>query len=54
MDIPDYMATKEIRSVTIDDKYICMISDYVMHGWPSMRAEVQIGLQPYGHSEMKL
>ena len=27
-----------------------MLSEYVLHGWPSMRAEVLKGLQPYWSS----
>ena len=50
-DMVDYMTEEDIRSVTIDDKYVSILSDNVFHGWPSMIAEVQI-YSCIGHSEM--
>ena len=45
MDKPDCMAAEEIRSVTIDDRHLSMISEYLLHDWPLMRIKVQKGLQ---------
>ena len=39
--IPDCMTAEEIRSDTIEDEHLSMISAYVLHARPSMRAEVQ-------------
>ena len=39
-DIPECMATEEIRHATLEDDQIGVLSTYVMHGWPSTRAGV--------------
>ena len=44
-DISDCMRAEEIRFATTDDKHLNMLSEYVLHGWPSVRAEVQKDLQ---------
>ena len=41
MDMPDYPTAEEIRSETIDDKHLSMVLEYVLCGYPSMRAEIQ-------------
>ena len=46
MDIPDCMATEAIRPVTTDDDHLSMLSEYILHGWPSLRPEEQNDLQP--------
>ena len=46
MDIADCITAERIMSVTIDKEHLSMLSDYVLHGWPS-RVEVQKDLQPY-------
>ena len=33
MHILDCMAAEEITSVTIDDKHLSMLSEYVLYGW---------------------
>ena len=45
MDIQDYMTTEEIQHATIDDEHIGVLSNYVLHGWPSTQAEVQTEVQ---------
>ena len=35
------------RLATLDDKYIGLLSELVLHSWPSTEAEVQKDLQPY-------
>ena len=40
MDIPDCMTPEETRSVAIDDEHLTRLSEYVLYGWPSTRAEV--------------
>ena len=47
MDLPDCMTAEQIRSATIDDKYLSILSEYVLCGWILMRAEVQKDLQPH-------
>ena len=47
MDISGSMTAEEIRSVTTDDEHICRLSEYVLHSWLSITAEVQKDLQPY-------
>ena len=41
MDIPNWLTEKEIRSVTLEDKHLNMVSDYILYRWPSIRAEIQ-------------
>ena len=36
---------EEIRFVTIGDKYLGMLSEYLLHGWPLTRPDVQKNLQ---------
>ena len=33
-DLPDCMTEEEFRSGTIDDEYLSMLSECVLHGWP--------------------
>ena len=40
------MTPEEIRSVTADDEHLSWLSEYVLHGWPSITAEVQKDLLP--------
>ena len=42
------MTAEEIRSATIDNEHIGMLSDYVLHGLPSMTTELQKGVCKYG------
>ena len=46
-DISDSMRVEEIRLVTLDDYHLGMLSKYVMHSWPSTKAEVHRELHPY-------
>ena len=46
MDIQECMTGEEIRLVNIDDEYLSMLSDYILHGLLSTRGTVQRGLQP--------
>ena len=39
------MTAEEIMYATIDDEHLSMLSKHVLHGWPSMRAEIQKDLQ---------
>ena len=45
--ISDCMTIEEIRSATVDNEQLSMLSEYVLHSWPSMRAVVQKELQMY-------
>ena len=47
IDIQDSMTAEETRLVTIDYKHLNMLSEYVLCGWPPMRAEVQKELHAY-------
>ena len=47
MDTLDSMTVEEIELVTLDNDHIRMLSEYVQHGWPSTKAEVQKKLHPY-------
>ena len=38
--------SRKIRSVTVDDEHLSILSEYVLYGWPSMTAELQKELQP--------
>ena len=39
MDISDCMPAKAVRFVTVDDKHLSRLSEYILHDWPSVRAE---------------
>ena len=41
------MTAEEPRLPTLDDEHLGMLSEYVLHGWLSTKAEVQKELQPY-------
>ena len=41
------MTAEEIRLATIDYKHIGMLSNYVLHGLPAVKSEVQKEVQPY-------
>ena len=41
------MTAEEIRIATLDEGYLCMLSEHVLHGWPPTKAEVQKELKPY-------
>ena len=47
MDILDCMTAGQNKSATIDDEHPSILSEYVLHGWPSMRAKVEKVLQQY-------
>ena len=51
MDKQDCMTAEEIGSATLDGEYLSMLSEYVLHSWPSARAEVWKDIQDF---EMKL
>ena len=38
--ILDCMTTEEIRPVTTDYKHVSRLSECILHGWPSMKAEI--------------
>ena len=40
-DIPDFMTAEEFRLVTIGDEHLSMLSEYVLHGWQSVRTKAQ-------------
>ena len=46
MYISDCMTAKEIRIAMPDDEHIGMLSELILHGWPSTKIEVQKHLQP--------
>ena len=46
-DIPDCMTKEEIREATFYNECLGILPEHVLHGWPSMKAEVQKELQPY-------
>ena len=48
------MTAEEFRAVTRDDGHLSMLSEYVLCGWPSMRAEVHEDFSYIGHSERML
>ena len=41
------MTAEEIGIETLDDELIDMLSELILCSWPSTKAEVQKGLQPY-------
>ena len=41
------MAAEVVRSLTSDERFLNMLSEYILCGWPSGRAEEQKNLQPY-------
>ena len=41
MDIPNCMTAKNIKSVTLDEEHLSILSEYVLCGWASIRAEDQ-------------
>ena len=45
MDIPDDVATEEIRSAAIDDEHLGILSEYVLLGCSAIRTKVQKDLQ---------
>ena len=47
MAILECMQNRRIRSVTIDDEYLSMLSEYVLCSWPSTRADVKKDIQQY-------
>ena len=47
MDIPDCTTVEEIRIATLNKEYIGILSEIILHGWPSSKAEVQRELHPY-------
>ena len=48
-DIPDCIPAEEIMLATLDDDHLGMLSKYVLYGWPSTKAAMQV-LQPYWSS----
>ena len=47
MDIPDCMTADKIRQAILDNEPLGMLSEYILHGWPPTKAEVQNELQLY-------
>ena len=47
MDVLDCMTAKEISLATLDNEHLGMMSEYVLLGWPSTKAEVLKELWPY-------
>ena len=47
MDIPDCMRTEEIRLETLNNEHFGILSEYIVCGWPSTKAEVWNELLPY-------
>ena len=46
MDIQDFMMADEIWLTTTGNEHIGVLSNYILHGWPSTKAEVQNEAQP--------
>ena len=46
-DIPDCMIAEEIRIAILDDEQVDMLSEPILHSYPSTKAELQEELQPY-------
>ena len=46
-DIPGCMAAKEKRTATLEDEHIGILSEFILDGWPSIKAELQKDLQQY-------
>ena len=46
MDISDHMTADIIRTATLDNEHIGMLSELVLCGWPLIKAEVWKDLQP--------
>ena len=40
------MTEEEIRTATLDDEFKGILTDLVLHSWPSTKAEVQKELHP--------
>ena len=47
MDIPGCVRVEATGIATLDHKHIGMLSEPVLHSWPSTKAEGQKELQPY-------
>ena len=45
--IPESMTAEEIKTATLDDKHLGMMSEFILYGWPLTEAEVQKEVQPY-------
>ena len=45
MDIPECMATEEVRLATLDTEHLGILSEHVLCGLPSTTAQVQKELQ---------
>ena len=41
MDIWECITAEEIRLATLDYEHLSLLSDYVLYGWPSTKAEVE-------------
>ena len=48
------MAAKEIIVATVDHEQLGLLTEYVLHNWPSMKAEVQEEFSHTGYSGMRL
>ena len=46
MNILDCMTMEEIKIAIIDDEHLDMLSELVLHSWPSAKTEIQKELQP--------
>ena len=44
---PRRMTAEEIWLTTLDDKHIGLLSEYILHSWPSTRTEVHKEAQPH-------
>ena len=53
-DIPDCMKTKEIRTATLDDENLGILTELVLCIWPQTKAEIQWNCSHTGHLEMDL
>ena len=46
MNMPDFMTVEELRVPTLYDEHLGRLYEYVLHVWPSAKAEVWKELQP--------
>ena len=47
MNIPECITAEEIQLAFTDDKFLGMLPNYVLHGQPTTKAEVQKEVQPF-------
>ena len=47
MNRPDYMTAEDIITITLENEHLRALSELILHGRPSTKAEVHVDMQPY-------